>query len=233
MRRWLAMLGFTWLMLVIPLPAQADDDEAVMLQARAEYRQGLELYDSRRYEDALEQFRASYKDFPSPNSLLYVARCLRSIGRTHEAIAAFENTIRAADARAKLESRYADTLQSARRELAVLKPPPPPEQRLVAATFTSGAISAAGLASFGIFWALARSQYRALENNCNPLPCPASQQGAVQAGRNYQLVSNVSLAVGVAGAATAMTLYVIGRPRTSAWGQIALVGTTLRISGAL
>jgi hypothetical protein len=71
------MLGVTGLVLVLSSPAQADDDEAVMLQARAEYRQGLELYDARRYEDALEQFHASFKDFPSPNSLLYVARCLR------------------------------------------------------------------------------------------------------------------------------------------------------------
>ena len=233
MRRWLGILAVTWLVLVLSSPAQADDDEAVMLQARTEYRQGLELYDARRYEDALEQFRASHKDFPSPNSLLYVARCLRSIGRTNEAIAAYETTVRAADERAKHESRYADTLGAARRELAVLKPPPPPEQRLVAATWTSGAIGVTGLASFGVFWALARSRYQTLEDNCNPLPCPSSQQGAVQAGRNYQLVSNVSLAIGVTGAATAMTLYILGRPRASTWGQVALVGTTLQISGAL
>jgi hypothetical protein len=117
--------------------------------------------------------------------------------------------------------------------LAVLKPPPPPEQRLVAATWTSGAIGLGGLTSFGVFWALARSRYQTLERECDPLPCPSSQQGAVQAGRNYQLVANVSLAIGIAGAATAMTLYTLGRPRTSAWGQVALVGTTLQISGVM
>lgn len=202
-------------------------------EAREQYRLGLELYDDRQYEEALEKFRASYVIYPSPNSELYVARCLRATGKTNEAIQAYEATMRVAGDRAVTELKYADTYTAARQELAVLKPMPPPEQRYVAATWTAAAVSVAGLASFGTFWALARSRYHSLENNCNPLPCSASQTGAVESGRDYQLAANISLAIGVTGAVTAVTLYVLGRPRTPTWGRFALVGTTLEFTGEM
>ena len=221
-------------MLFILLATTAKAAEAMLPEAREQYRLGLELYDDRQYEEALEKFRASYVIVPSPNSQLYAARCLRAIGRTTEAIQAYEVTVRIAGERAATDLKYEDTFRAARQELAVLKPLPPPEQRYVPVIWTAAAVSVAGLASFGTFWALARSRYHALENNCNPLPCPASQAGSVEAGRNYQLVANVSLAVGITGAATAVTFYVLGRPRASAWGgRLALVGTTLQFSGEL
>ena len=231
MRYWLGLVCCTILFTLLASTATAAD---VMLpEAREQYRLGLELYDGRQYEEALEKFRASNVIYPSPNSQLYVARCLRSVGRTAEAIEAYERTVRMAGERASTDLKYEETYRVAKRELAVLKPMPPPEQRLVAATWTAAAVSVAGLASFGTFWTLARSKYRSLENECNPLPCPASQAGAVEAGRNYQLAANVSLAIGVTGAATAVTLYVLGRPRASAWGRFAFVGTTLQFWGEL
>jgi tetratricopeptide (TPR) repeat protein len=231
MRYWLGLIGCT--LLIAFLASSAGAAEAMRPEAREQYRLGLELYDERQYEEALEKFRASNVIYPSPNSQLYVARCLRSIGRTAEAIEAYESTVRIAGDRAATDLRYEETWRAARQELAVLKPTPPPEQRFVVATWTSAAVSVVGLASFGTFWALARSRYNSLENNCNPLPCPASQTGAVETGRNYQLVANISLAVGITGAATAVTLYVLGRPRTTSWGHIALVGTTLQYTGEL
>jgi tetratricopeptide (TPR) repeat protein len=202
-------------------------------EAREQYRLGLELYDDRQYEEALEKFRASFVIYPSPNSELYVARCLRAIGNTTEAIAAYERAMQIAGDRAVTELKYADTYRAARQELAVLKPLPPPEQRYVAATWTAAAAGVAGFASLGTFWALARSRYHSLQDNCSPLPCPASQTGAVEAGRNYQLAANISLAVGVAGAATAVTLYVLGRPRSPAWARIAWAGTMLQFTGEM
>lgn len=200
-------------------------------QARDEYRRGLELYDTRKYEEALERFRASYDDYPSPNSLLYVARCLRVIGNTQEAIASYEETVKVARLLAESDPKYVPTLQAAERELAVLSPPAAPKQRLVPATWAAGALSAAGLASFGVFWWLAHSKYDSLENNCRPLPCSASQTNAVENGRSYQLAANVSLAIGVAGATAAVSLYVLGRPRDSSWGRVGLAGTSLQWTG--
>lgn len=220
---WTSVTGL-WLLLASPAHAN-------LPQAREEYRIGLALYDTRDYERALEQFRASYQDYPSPNSLLYVARCLRVIGNTEEAIAAYQRTVDVARVLADRDPKYVATLRAARWELAVLRPPPPPQQRLVPATWVAGTLSAAGLASFGVFWWLAHSKYESLENNCRPLPCSASQTNAVEDGRRYQLVANVSLAVGVAGAATAVSLYVLGRPRESAWVQVGVAGTSLQWTG--
>lgn len=200
--------------------------------AREQYRLGLEFYDGRDYEQALEKFQASFGLFPSPNSELYVARCLRYIGKTKEAIEAYERAIKLAGELAKTNPKYSDTLQAARQELAVLKPPPPPTQRFVPGIWTSTGIGVAGFVSFGAFSLVARSKYQTLERQCEPLPCPASQTGAVETGRNYQLAANLSLAVGVAGAVTAVTLYVLGRPRVPAWGKVAIVGSTLQLSGA-
>jgi tetratricopeptide (TPR) repeat protein len=207
--------------------------ESPLPEAREQYRLGLELYDERQYEAALEKFRVSYEAFPSPNSLLYVARCLRAAGNTHAAIEAYEETVRVAGDRAVTELKYADTYRAARRELAVLKPLPPPKQRYVAATWTTAAAGVAGLASFGTFWALANSRYHSLETHCSPLPCSASQSGAVESGRNYQLAANVSLAVGVTGAVTAVTLYILGKPRPPSWGQFSFNGMAISFSGVM
>jgi tetratricopeptide (TPR) repeat protein len=228
---WLGLSSALWLLLWLAPSAGAA--EITLPRAREQYRLGLELYDERQYEQALERFRTSFNAFPSPNSELYVARCYRAMGRTEEAIVAYERTVRLARERAQSDPKYADTYQVARRELAVLKPLPPPKQRMVAATLTAAGVSAAGFAGFVTFSALASSRYHALERECNPLPCPASQAGAVHAGRTEQLLGNLSLALGITGAATAVTLYVLGRPSTPSVGRLELVGTTLRFIGEL
>src|ERR1039458_9955899 len=107
MRYWLGLVGCTLLLLILASNARAAD---VMLpEAREQYRLGLELYDERQYEESLEKFRASNVIFPSPNSQLYVARCLRSIGRTAEAIEAYESTVRIAGDRAATDLKYEET----------------------------------------------------------------------------------------------------------------------------
>ena len=225
-------LGFFALALLLwVLASKAGATVEMLPEAREQYRLGLELYDEREYERALEKFQASFAIYASPNSQLYMARCLRFIGRTSQAIEAYERAVSIAKERAASDLKYSDTLQAAQRELAVLKPPAPAEQRLVPAIGASAATSAAGLASFGVFWALARAKYHTLERECNPLPCPASQTGGVEAGRKYQLAGNISLAVGVAGAVSAVTFYVLGRPRQPSYGEVALVGSTLQFRG--
>ena len=118
------------------------------------------------------------------------------MGRTEEAIAAYEHAVELGRARAESDPKYADTYRVARSELAVLKPPPAPKQRMVVATSVAAGVGVVGLASFVTFWLLARSRYHSLEEKCSPLPCPASETGAVATGRKYQLIANISLAVG-------------------------------------
>lgn len=204
---------------------------ALAVDARELYRLGLELYDERQYENALEKFEASYLAQESPNSKLYVARCLRAVGRTRDAIDAYELSAQLAFNRISTESRYEQTYLSALRELAVLKPPPPPQQRYVAATATAAGVGTLGLVSFAIFAGIAQSNYRSLQSHCHPLPCPASEAGKVEAGRNYQLIANVSLAVGGSGAIAAVFLYILGRPRLTPYGALEVSTNALQFSG--
>jgi hypothetical protein len=218
--------GAAWLVVCLTFAGASSATDA-----RELYRLGLELYDERQYEGALEKFEESFRTAPSPNSKLYIARCFRAVGRTREAVAAYEQAAQLAKERTPAEAKYAATYQHALRELAVLRPPPFPEPRYVAATWTAAGIGSLGLLSFGVFGALARSRYASLESHCNPLPCPASEAGNVESGRSYQLVANVSLAVGISGAVTAVTLFVLGRPRALPYGQLGITTNTLQFLG--
>jgi tetratricopeptide (TPR) repeat protein len=218
-------LGWLLVSLTVSRMALASDPRAL-------YREGLELYDEREYESALERFAESFRTLTSPNSKLYVARCLRAIGRTEEAVAAYEQAAQLAKERAPVEAKYEQTYQNALRELAVLRPPPPTQPRYVAATWTAAGVGLVGFASFGVFGALARSRFESLESHCNPLPCPASETGHVESGHEYQTIANISLAIGITGAVAGVTLYVLGRPRNLPYGQLELGLNSVRFSGA-
>ncbi len=220
-----ARLGWLLVSLTTPHATFAADPREL-------YREGLELYDERQYESALDRFTESYSALASPNSKLYVARCLRSIGRTEEAVVAYEQAAQLAKERSAVESKYTLTYQNALRELAVLRPPPPAQPRYVVATWTAAGVGLVGVASFGVFGTLARSRFDSLETHCNPLPCPASETGHAESGHAYQRIANVSLAIGITGAVTAVTLYILGRPESLPYGQLEVSLNTVQFSGA-
>jgi hypothetical protein len=93
-------------------PAPALDDFA---SARALFTSGKEA-------EALPLFRDVYARSSSPNARLYVARCLRKLGRNPEAYDEMEATLREATRRAETEPKYAQTRDSAAAELALLEP---------------------------------------------------------------------------------------------------------------
>ncbi|MGK3996887.1 tetratricopeptide repeat protein [Sorangium sp. So ce1024] len=106
----------------LPGPAAAADDAAstptpdAVEKAQGLFKKGAALFESRRYALALEQFRASYAAVASPNSRLYIARCLAELGDLPEAYLEFERVAEEAAARAKTEERYAQTEQTAHLE---------------------------------------------------------------------------------------------------------------------
>ncbi|WP_438018335.1 tetratricopeptide repeat protein [Sorangium sp. So ce315] len=106
----------------LPGPAAAADDAAstptpdAVERAQSLFKKGAALFESRRYALALEQFRASYAAVASPNSRLYIARCLAELGDLTEAYLEFEGVADEAAARAKTEERYAQTEQTAHLE---------------------------------------------------------------------------------------------------------------------
>jgi hypothetical protein len=97
----------------------APRDEAA---ARERYQRGRAAFERGQYADALEAFRASYAASDSPNTLLYIARSLRELGRAAEAYDAFARTADAASVRAATEPRYAPAAQAARDEGRALLP---------------------------------------------------------------------------------------------------------------
>jgi hypothetical protein len=76
------------------------------------------LYDTKRYEEALTAFRASYDIVASPNSRLMIGRALKELGRLDEAYQELLGTIADAEAAAAKDAKYADTAKAARDEMA-------------------------------------------------------------------------------------------------------------------
>jgi hypothetical protein len=84
------------------------------------YRTAQEHYLAERYTEALPLFEAVARELDSPNARLYVARCLRKIGRLVDAWHAMVAARDAAAARATSEPRFAETAGHAATELAEL-----------------------------------------------------------------------------------------------------------------
>lgn len=68
--------------------ASADD-----AAARVHFRQGVDLYDKKQYEPALESFKKAYAEKPSPGIKQNIALCLKGLGRPVEAATAFDDAL--------------------------------------------------------------------------------------------------------------------------------------------
>lgn len=77
-----------------------------------------ELFESARYGEAAQAFRASYELVASPNSRLMVARSLREEGQLAEAYREYQGTMRDAEASG---GRYAEALTTANAESSALR----------------------------------------------------------------------------------------------------------------
>src|SRR5262249_40070396 len=80
-------------------PAAAEPDAAAVKKATAAFQKGDELFGKKKFALALEAFKESYAAVPSPNSHLYIARCLRELNDTKAAYAEFGKVIDEADAK--------------------------------------------------------------------------------------------------------------------------------------
>ncbi|MBK6535337.1 MAG: tetratricopeptide repeat protein [Deltaproteobacteria bacterium] len=75
----------------VPAVASAQDNTAF---AQQRFTRGTALYDARDFPQALVEFRASIELYGSPNTRLYLARCLRELGRLDESVPEFERAMR-------------------------------------------------------------------------------------------------------------------------------------------
>lgn len=306
----------------VPGPATAQDSPAF---AQQRFTRGTALYEARDYAHALEEFQASVALFGSPNTRLYLARCLRELGRVDEAVPEFERAVREASDRALTDPRYRQTRDAAQAELSqaearvgrltltipdapaaasvrvngrvipvaalgiaipvmpgavtvlfeapgyereerntevavgreatvgiALRRLPEPEVVTPVAVTTAPAvvvvppvrrgpprslgwigvgIGAVGFAGFAGFYVLASGHFDDLGQRCAVAPCPSVSQGEVDDGRTYQLLTNVSLGVGIAGAAAAVTLFLVGRSSSPPPVQVAVGPRSIGVGG--
>lgn len=105
---------FMALLLGAASPARAEDHSAI---ARQLFKRALEHFDHGRFEEALADFGQSNGLLASPNSRLYMARCLERLGRFVEASNEFERTAGEAAERSRLDPRYEPTREAALLEL--------------------------------------------------------------------------------------------------------------------
>lgn len=96
-----------------PPPAAAASPGGDTQKATQHFVKGSELFKAKKFSLAIEQFKLSYATVPSPNSHLYIARCLAAMGETRLAWLEFEKVSEEAAARAATEPKYAPTRDSA------------------------------------------------------------------------------------------------------------------------
>lgn len=81
------------------------------------FQQGVERYRAKRYLDALESFRSAYRQHPTPNVQLAIARTLRELARYAEAAETYEQLVEDARSRAANEPQYERARDTALLEL--------------------------------------------------------------------------------------------------------------------
>ncbi len=89
--------------------------------------------------------------------------------------------------------------------------------------YVAAGVGAAGLATFGIFGALAHSTYGDLQRSCGDGPCASGKADEISSGREQQTIANIGLAVGVLGAAGGATLFVLSLRKDSPTGAALIV----------
>lgn len=115
-----ALFSVVLLLCAGPASAAPADDAASTDPAQL-FADAVERYDSKDFEGALPLFQQAYQATESPNARIYVARCLRELGRLPEAYDEMQATMREATVKAEAEAKYVPTRDSAAAELAMLE----------------------------------------------------------------------------------------------------------------
>lgn len=102
--------------------AQSHAQTANESAAQVRFQRGRDLFVANNFEGALTEFRAANQLVGSPNTRLYIARCLRGMGRLGEAYVEFQRAAAEAADRAGTEPRYAASRDAARQEMDALRP---------------------------------------------------------------------------------------------------------------
>jgi hypothetical protein len=122
LRALVVVLGCCVPLLCAATPARAETEESRRDEAKTLFTRGSSAFLAKRYADALEDLRASYKLVPSPNSGLLIARCLKELNRRVDAVEMYATV--ATDARRRAadgDVKYAQTADVATAEGAAVR----------------------------------------------------------------------------------------------------------------
>ena len=298
--------------------------QGVPAEARAQFARGQQMFEAHDYAHALAAFRESMASYASPNPRLYIARCLRELGRLDEAATEYEIVIREAAARIAADARFTAVRNAATAELrplesrigrvrvtangfpletrvrvgaveltvanletavrvmpgpvrVVIEPaggerqqrevivaagaigraeftfvpitviaaaPLPPPRESTDSSASGGAsparlggyvmlvVGVLGMGAFGTFATLAVKQFEMIDARCGMMTCPDSEIGAIDQGRTYETVANVSLAVGIVGIAAGLVLFVAGHSGSPTTPRVDVGANGLFVTGA-
>ncbi|MBK8996835.1 MAG: hypothetical protein IPM35_13950 [Myxococcales bacterium] len=75
--------------------------------------------------------------------------------------------------------------------------------------YIAGGVGVAGLATFTVFGLMNKSKFDDLESSCTNGSCGPGRQDDIDAGRRFQTIANIGLAVGVVGIGAGTTLFLL------------------------
>lgn len=91
----------------------AQPSEQDIAKAQLHFKKGSDFFTMKKYALALEEFKKSYGFVPSPNSHLYIGRCMVHLGNLREGYLELDQVVDEAAERAKTEEKYAPTRDTA------------------------------------------------------------------------------------------------------------------------
>ena len=104
MKIWLSLL-ISLFIAIMCITGTAHADETAKTKARQHFRQGVELFDQRRFGDALAEFEQSYGFFPVYSTLYNVGQVHVALGHPVQAIDAYEKFLVQGGASVSAEQR--------------------------------------------------------------------------------------------------------------------------------
>jgi hypothetical protein len=116
---------------------------------------------------------------------------------------------------AKLELAFArDEQEPVEPAPGATSAPSAPMKRQMIGAFVAGGVGLAGVAVFGVLGSMSNAKYEDLQDACKNERCDPSAQDDIDAGKRYQTIANVGLAVGIVGLGASAALFALSGSST-------------------